>query len=110
MTETSDLTLAAELAKACRARWPETRFRRSGTALRWVDGPAHVDVLSAVDAAGHPRAELYVAGVRLVRSYSRQVIATVPLVALDLAAPDAASGGPVVVEGLGERSGERVER
>jgi hypothetical protein len=110
MDGTPDLALTSDLSGTCRARWPQARFRQTGGTLSWVDGPARADVLGALDAAGHTRVELDEAGIRLARHYSRQVIATVVLVALDMAREAACEELAPPEHPLAAGEGARVER
>ena len=88
MAHAHQLPTAAELAETCRAQWPHARFGLTGGALRWVDGPARLEVHAVLAAAGYPRPDLEAAAIDLTRAYSDEVIATAVLIGLDLATRD----------------------
>ncbi len=74
--------------RACRTRWPAARFRQAGDVLKWVDGPARLDVFDHLSATGIDRARLERCGVRLERRLSRPVLAAVVLAAMELHGQD----------------------
>ena len=75
----SPVPTTTELAALLRQRWPHARIRTAGDTIRWVDGPARLDVYAHLARAGWPRAAAERAGIRLHRRLSRTTIAAVAL-------------------------------
>lgn len=70
---------ATAVAAELRLRWPEARARVHHGSVRWIDGPARLDVHAHLARRGLDRAQLDEAGIRLQRRLSRAVLAEVVL-------------------------------